>query len=490
MNYFFILLNKIHLEVQSMSNVKTMAKNTTVLFIAQFLTYVIGFFVAIYSARYLGVEGYGILSYALALAGILYLFTEIGLSTLSIREISRNKSLTQKYTSNILVIKIGLALITMLITIIIVNILNYPQSTANVIYIIMGSYIVNAITNIFSAISQGYEKMEYLALGSILNSITMLIGVLLVRYYQLDIVIFASIYLIDNTICLIYWILVSSRKFVLPKLEFDWDFSKKVVKESIPFAITSIFATIAFRIDSVMLSLLSGDIAVGIYTAAYKLMEVMIFIPTVYVTSIYPILSRFHISSKENLKFSFKKSFQYMIILSLPIAVGTTLLANDIINLIYGAEFTASIIALEIVIWAIPLIFFNNVLATSMASINKQRDAMNIIFFAMIFNIIMNLIFIPLYGFKGAAGVTVLTELFTFTFYSRSMSRYDYKIDLKRILPKPVIASVVMALFISFTQINLFLEVFISIIIYFGVLLLLKTFDEEDFNLVKQLKKQ
>jgi O-antigen/teichoic acid export membrane protein len=471
-----------------MSNVRRMAKNTTVLFVSQLLTYVIGFFVTIYSARYLGVEGYGILSYALALGGILIVFTELGLSTLSVREISRNKNLAQKYTSNILVIKTALSLITILVTFVIVNLMNYPQSTAYIIYIIMGSYVVNAFTSIFSSLSQAYEKMEYLSLGSILNSVIMLIGVLLVTQYQLGIVIFASIYLLDNLICLIYWIIISAWKFVLPKLEFDWNFSKITMKESIPFAITGIFALIAFRIDTVMLSLLSGDVAVGFYTAAYKLMEVMIFIPTVYVTSIYPIFSRFHISSRDILKFSFEKSFQYMIILSLPIAVGTSLLADQIILLIYQSGFSSSIIALQIVIWAIPLIFFNNVLATSMASINKQRDAMKIVFFAMIFNIIMNLILIPLYGFIAAACVTVLTELFTFTFYARNMSRYSFKIHLSRILPKPIIASLTMGIFIILVNLNLFLEIFISIIIYFGVLLLLKTFKDEDFDLIRQLK--
>lgn len=473
-----------------MSDVKRMAKNTTVLFVSQLLTYVIGFFVTIYTARYLGAEGYGLISYALALSGILIIFTELGLSTLSVREISRDKNLAQKYISNILIIKTLLSVLTILIVFIIVNVKGYPQSTAYVIYIIMASYVVNAFTTIFSSLSQAYEKMEYLAVGSILNSITMLIGVLVVINYQLGIIVFAGIYFVVSIICLIYWILVSAWKFTLPKLEFDLDFSKITVKESIPFAITGIFALVAFRIDTVMLSWISGDVAVGFYTAAYKLMEVMIFIPTVYVTSIYPIFSRFHVSAKDSLKFSFQKSFQYMIILSLPIAVGTTLLSSEIILFIYKSGFAPSIIALQIVIWAIPLIFFNNVLSTSIASINKQKVAMKIVFLAMIFNIIMNLIFIPMYGYVAAAFITVFTELFTFTFYSYSMSRYGFKMHLASILINPAIASLVMGLFIYFTNLNLFLEIIIGAMIYFGVLFLLKTFKKEDFDLLRQLRNQ
>jgi O-antigen/teichoic acid export membrane protein len=471
-----------------MSDVRSMAKNTAVLFVSQLLTYVIAFFVTIYSARYLGVAGYGLIQYALSLSAILIILTELGLSTLSIREIARDKSLATKYTSNILLIKTVLSLVTISITFAIVTVMNYPQSSAYVVYIIMGSYVVNAFTTIFSSLSQAYEKMEYLAVGSILNSVIMLAGVLLVRHYNLNIVIFATIYLIDSLICLFYWITISSWKFVLPKLEFDWDFSKITIKESIAFAMFGIFTLIAFRIDNVLLSFLSGDYAVGIYSAAYNLMVVITFIPTVYVMSIYPILSRFYISAKDSLKFSYDKSLQYMFIVALPIAVGTTLLADQIILLIYQSAFEPSILVLQILIWTIPLIFLDNVLSTSMSSINKQRDTMKIMFFAMIFNIILNLIFIPMYGYKASAGITVLTELFTFTFYSRNMSRYDYKIDLKKILPKPLIASLIMGLFIYLTQFNLFIEIFIAILIYFGALFLLKTFKEEDFDLIKKLK--
>ena len=95
-----------------MSAVRTLAKNTTVLLVANIVTYLLGFFTTLYTARYLGVEGFGILSLALSLTGIFGVFTDLGLTTLTAREVSRDKSLANKYIANTFIIKILLALFT------------------------------------------------------------------------------------------------------------------------------------------------------------------------------------------------------------------------------------------------------------------------------------------------------------------------------------------------------------------------------------------
>ncbi|MCE7698134.1 MAG: oligosaccharide flippase family protein [Methanobacterium paludis] len=113
-----------------MTTVKTLAKNTTVLFIANIISYLLGFFTTLYTARYLGVEGFGVLSLALAFTGIFNVFTDLGLSTLTIREVSRNKSLANKYIGNTTVMKIFFAVLTLVLTFLTVKLLGYPQNTA------------------------------------------------------------------------------------------------------------------------------------------------------------------------------------------------------------------------------------------------------------------------------------------------------------------------------------------------------------------------
>lgn len=469
-----------------MSTTRRIAKNTTLLFVSQLINYILFFFAFIYLARYLGAEEFGVISYALALCGILIIFCELGFSTLIVREVSRNKSLANKYSSNISLLKIFLSLFTFTLFILIVYIEKYPPNIADTIYLIGLYYIMLTFSNVYNSIFQAYEKMEFISIATIINSIILFSGVLIAISYQVNIVIFAFIFFISNLIVLLYYLMITSWKLYIPKLEFDWSFWTYLIKESLPFAMTSIFGVVAFQVDQVFLSLLSGNAAVGYYSVAYRLMQALMFIPSVYTISILPVFSRLHISSRKSLKFGYSKSFKYLTILGLPIAVGVTLLSKDIIILLYDSGFTPSIIVLQIVIWAIPIIFLNFLLSSTIASINKQHDTVKIIFFSMILNVILNLIFIPTYSYIAASIITVITELFVLIWYFRIMSVYGFNINLKVFL-KPLIASVLMALFIIFVHINLILTIIIATIIYFVALILLKEFSEDEINLFKEI---
>ena len=140
-----------------------------------------------------------------------------------------------------------------------------------------------------------------------------------------------------------------------------------------------------------------------------------------------------------------KNPFKYLLILGLPIAVGTTLLASPIILLLYKSGFSQSIDALQILIWAIPLIFINYILGTAINSINKQRETVKTTFIAMILNIVLNVLLLPRYGLIAACYITVLTELTCFMLWYHIMNLNGYKFNILKLLYKPIIASLVMA---------------------------------------------
>ena len=484
-----------------MSAVSKVAKNTTVLLVAQIISYVLAFFYTIYTARYLGASGFGIISSALAIGAILSIFTELGLSTLTVREVSRDKSLANKYIGNTIALKLILSTITITAMVLVVTLLHYPPQIAAVIYYITLSFVVGAFASIFYSIFQAYEKMEFQSIGQIINSIIMFSGILLIISYKLSIIEFGQIYLIASIISLIYGIIICVWKFVLPKIEIDLNLWKHFLKrieldtnlwkflitEAIPLAISSVFLLIAFKVDTILLLIYNGATAVGYYNAAYGLMTALMFVPSVYVSAIFPLLSRLNVSSKELLKFSYEKSFKYLIILGLPIAVGTTLLASPIILLIYKSAFTQSIFALQILIWAIPLIFVNYILGTAINSINKQRETVKTAFVAMLLNIVLNVLLLPRYGLIAACYITVLTELTCFMLWFHILNIHGYKINVPKILYKPIIASMVMGLSIILLHTNMFIVIVIATIIYFGALYLLKTFSDEDISLIKRV---
>ncbi|MDD3986075.1 MAG: oligosaccharide flippase family protein, partial [Methanobacterium sp.] len=97
---------------------------------SQILSYLISLIYTIYLVRYLGVENYGILAFALALISVLGIFADFGLNILMTRELSKEKSLTNKYLNNIFTIKLLQILILLIIVLVFVKIICYPTQTA------------------------------------------------------------------------------------------------------------------------------------------------------------------------------------------------------------------------------------------------------------------------------------------------------------------------------------------------------------------------
>lgn len=471
-----------------MNTVRRIAKNTLVLFVAQIVSMGLGFFYILYTARYLGTEGFGVLSFALAFTGIFGVFADFGLNTLTTREVARNQSLAGKYLGNIAVMKVVLAIVTFCLIALAINFLGYQEQTIKVVYLVALSIIFTAFIGMFNSIFQAYEKMEYISVGRVLSSILMLAGALIAIKQGYSVVGFASIYFVVSAIALGYSFVVCLWKFVFPKIEIDLEFWKPTIKEALPFFLAAVFSVIAFRIDMVMLSMMKGDMVVGLYSAAYRFMEILMFIPAMFVASIYPVLSNFHVSSNESLKYAYQKSFKYLALLGLPIAVGTTILADKIILLIYGSEFNNSVIGLQILIWTIPIIFLTYMFGTMLASINRQDLILKILSICMLLNIVINLILIPKYSYVGASVATVIAELLSFILCYHFLSKFVYKISIHKFIAKPLMASIIMGIFILFyNSLNLFVLIIFSILVYFFILIFTSTFKKDEIDMFKQV---
>ena len=174
-----------------------------------------------------------------------------------------------------------------------------------------------------------------------------------------DVVAFAFLYFIVSAIVLGYNLAICVRNFIFPKIEIDWGFWKSMIKEALPFGLSGIFITIYYWIDSVMLSMMVGDEVVGWYNAAYRLIVVLLVIPGIINITIFPTMSRFYVSSQNSLRSMSRKYFKFMLTIAIPMGVGTTLLADKVILLIFGVGYIQSIIALQILVWAMVFIFAN-----------------------------------------------------------------------------------------------------------------------------------
>lgn len=477
-----------------MNATQNLFKNIGSLFTSQVIGYIITLIFTIYLVRYLGVENFGILSFALALTSMLGIFADFGLNTLMTREVVRDKSLTNKYLNNIFSIKIFMVTILMIFVFIIVKILDYPSETVYVLYFMMIFLIFSTFSNFFASLFQAYEKLEYQSIASVFNNILMLIGVLILINYSYGLVTFTILYALVAGLILIYYLFISSKifKFSTPRIEIDWDFWKPTIKIAAQFGLMGVFVTIYIWIDSVMLSFMQGNEAVGLYNAAYRIVLLLLFIPTVINSSIFPVMSRLYVSSRDSLEKIVEKYFKFMILIGIPLGVAITILSNQIIVLIFGKAFLESAPVLQILIWATVLTFGNAAFVQLFQSTNKQILLTKITLIGMIVNITLNLILIPKYSYIAASFNTLITEFIILALVMIIAYRSGYITKVKGLIKdsiKIIISSLIMGLFIwEFKDLNLLILILISAFLYLIILFVLRGIDDEDIKIIRNIR--
>jgi len=474
-----------------MDTAKTVGKNILVLFASQIVSMGIGFFYLIFSARYLGPELFGLLTFALAFTGIFGLLLDLGLNNLAIREVARDKSRANEYLSNITFIKLIMGVITFGLTAVVAYSLGYSGETLAVVYLLTLSTIFVAFTASFYAIFQSFERMEYLSIGAILSGLLLLTGAVILIARSAGVVAFAAIYLVCNALVLGYSFFITKRKFHLFKVEVDLDFWGPTIRQALPFGLSGFFTTIYFWIDSLMLSLIQGNQAVGWYNAGYRLVFSLLFIPTVFSAAVFPAMSRFHISSRDSLHMMWKKFIRFMLILGIPIAVGTTLLAGRVVPLIFGEGYAPSVAVVQLLIWSLVFIFVNAAFVRLFESTNKQIIVTKITGLMVIVNVAINLVLIPKFSYVGASIAILITESIALVLLFFLAERELYvlkKTELASVVLKIIGASVLMGLFVAyFHTLNLFLVIVLASLLYFGTLYVVKGIEKEDIMLIKSI---
>lgn len=402
-------------------------KNTAWISIANVIGKGLAFLLAIYIARYLGAELYGKFSFALSLVGILAVVADFGLNNLTIREIARKKEATKKYLDNLITLKLLLSVISFVLIAFCLWILNKDQITVQLTYLAGLFIIINSFDQFFYAIFRAWEKIKFEAIGRIFYNVILFgLGMLFI-YLALSQTELMFAYVLAAICSLGLSTIFIFKYFSKFEISFDLDFWKKILKESWPFALSSIFIILYFKIDTVMLSQMRTDAEVGWYNAAYNLVFALFLIPTVFDAIFYPILSRTFAQKKEFI-YTVKKIFLYAIVIALPTGIIIYLIKTPLIDWVYANKYPAAAGILGILIWSFVLSLINRFPFIINAA-NLQKLITKQIAIGVTANIILNLFLIPKYGAIGAAYATVASEIIAiFLLFYYAMHSYRKQI--------------------------------------------------------------
>jgi len=470
--------------------VQKIAKNTGVILTGNVVFKLVSLFVVIYLARYLGTAGFGKYSLVFAYLAFFNIITDLGLQQILIREMAREPSTAPKLIGNAYVIRLLLTVFAVGLAIAIITLLPYPADTTLYVYIASFTLFFISFSDFYATIFQAKLAMQYSVIAKLTFKFVSagLILWIIFSHGTLTQVMIVLVFSEGIKTLLSY---LFSRKFVRPRFAIDFGLWRYLLKECLPLALSSVIVIIYYRIDIIMLSMMKGDDAVGIYSAAHRLCDPFSLIPYALMMSLFPLMSGYFKTSEAKLIMTYTLAIRYLLIIVLPIAVGTMFIADEIILLVYDVPFANSVTVLQILIWTVVFGVVNSVLSNTLVAINQQKLSAWCMGFCAITNIILNFLLIPIMSYNGAAIATLATvAVFSISaFYF--VSKHLQAIPVHKKVVKPAISVLVMSGSIYYLAgLNLFLLVPFAAGVYFMTLSVLRTFSDEDLAIVKSVAKR
>lgn len=475
---------------------KTVARNFSIMFGAQSVTWITGFLLLLFLPRYLGSEDYGRLYLALSIKMMLGLLVDFGGAFLIPKEIARSREKGKTILSSYLILRVLLWVVCIGLLILIVNLLGYSEHIRLLIFILAISMLWEGGWKAYSAYFQGIERMEYPSLGNIAEKIfvaVIAIIALLLGADSIEIAIIMTCGSFVHLVILFYY----TKKFTKPQFKFDTKVFG-LLRSGMPYFLFSLFSVIYYRVDAVMLSSFTNETITGWYGGAFRFFDMVMMLPLIYKTVIFPVFSKLWKDTDGILQESIGKSLKLILILGVPTSLLIFLFAENIIHFFMGLEeYSGSVVILQIFALSIPIIYVDLILGSAiMGAANRQKGWAIVGFIAIFLNIGINFALIPmaqemyLNGGIGAAISTFITEVFMLG-SAIYLLKGSYLDNFKWVyLTKPAMAGVMMVgLVWMLSTIGLYWIIVAAIggLFYLLSLYMLQLFDKEEIRIMKKM---
>lgn len=388
---------------------QTVLKNTFWLVLAEGISKILSFILSIFVARYLQASGYGVFSFAFAFSALFAIFADIGLSTLTIREVAKNKNLARKYIDNLLVLKLLLGLVTFLLIFLVVQFLGKPSAVKSLVYLTAIFTVLNSLTTFFQSIFQGFEKMEYLAISKLVYSLTLFLLSFLVIWQNLGIqtLVKASVY--TALITLILVITLTWKKFTPFQFDLDFTFWQETLGEAWPFGLIGLLGLIYFQLNTIQVNLLAGDTETGWYSVAYQFIAALMVLFNLFYASLFPTLSKIYQQSKVKF-YQFLDYFSKRAILVCFAACFLLFIVSQhLISFLYGPDYFNSANILRFLLISTFILYLNTPFSEALRMMNLQKDYSKLLFWGVLLNFLLNFPLISLWGALGASITTIFS---------------------------------------------------------------------------------
>ena len=387
------------------------ALNTVCQLIAKFATTFSMLLVTVLVTRYLGDQTMGEFAIVLTFVGTFFVLTDFGMNSILVKEFVKKDANSEKIFSKVFVFKLFYGLFLMFVSWLILAFLPYSREIKVSILIASPVILLQSLANVPNVIFQSYLKYEKRLIASVVGSIFAVISIMALIYtdtanlYSLSLFYALSIFVVF----IIAFILVKDYFSTRHKLV-DVGYYKNLFILSLPIGLSLVVNMLMMYADRWILSIYSSPESVGIYYIAFKVFEVIIIVPTFFMNALYPVMIKTHDNSFNSYKKLMTKSISSLILVAVITSFIVYLTADFLFVLVWGSSMLPAGTVLTIL--GLGLIFFFTTAPLNWMLLveKKQKYLIYVYSIAFLFNLVLNLIFIPQYDYIAAATTTVFTE--------------------------------------------------------------------------------
>ncbi|MFA6594168.1 MAG: oligosaccharide flippase family protein [Candidatus Buchananbacteria bacterium] len=465
------------------------AQNTLWQLIGKIAGTVLGLATIALMTRYLGREGFGYYTTIISFLQFFGVLIDFGLQMTTAQMLARPGADQRKIFANILTIRLLSAVLFLGTAAALVWFLPYPSAVKLGVGVASFSFFFISLQSVLIGLYQKQMAMAEVAIAEVWGRFALLLGVWLAVVADLGLLAVLAAVSLSSLVNFLY-LIIGARKHLSLKLEVDFKMWRRIWEVSWPLAITISLTLVYFRADTIVLSLVRPAEEVGIYGAAYKVLETLIQFPYLFLGLILPLLTEFYLSNKVLFAKTLQKSFDFMAILAVPMVMATWLLAEKIMEFVAGADFVIAGGPLRILIVGAAMIYFGALAGYAIVACGLQKKMIGFYFFDAVFSLIAYLIFIPLFSYWAAAALTLATEaIITFSAFYVLRHEAKAKINLK-VFGKAILASLIMGLCLyPLLGQNILTLVAVGVLVYFLALYLLRGYDRREVMDMIKFKK-
>jgi len=391
-------------------------RNIAYLLGGQLVTWALSLLWSVFVPRALGPTGLGELTIAYAATGVVSVLISLGIGTLMVKEIARDRTSAPWLVGTALIVRAGFVVPAVVAVALYMHFARFGTEQMVVIWIATGSMVLSLFTGPFQAAFQGIERMEYLAYADVLTKAVVSVAGIALVFMGFGVVPVIAVALAMGAVALALSVWWSRGKFSV-----DWrlnpDHVRFLVVDSLPYWTTGLVLTFYMWIDSVMLSVMVPAKVVGYYAVPTKIFSTLLFVPVIFATAWLPRLSASFRESRAALVATGRPAVELVLALSAPVAAGTVLVAGPLVRDIYGGAFAPSVTVLVVLAYSLVPTYLNIMVNQVLVASNRQLAWTKVMVAAAVVNPILNLVLITYFqsrynnGAIGAAVSLLVTEL-------------------------------------------------------------------------------